>query len=494
MKPILNVQTPIGNEYPTHTGRLKQVIGAIDPLNKITKVALFGDSTLDNGYWVEQGVPYIQKTHTVTHQAAVALAKTDNSKSYEVANFAVDGATTTDLQKYCYLNKVLPEDDDHPSESVHQINELRAWKPNVAVLSVAGNNYREALFGTLRSQLSYPQLLFRMTPEQARPTIKQAFAEVKRKLLKEYKAIIDEVTENNPDLSRLVLMSQYYPSITEFTPYFIYTGFSHVARSEDLGQDMFTAMEETMNELYREVLKYAATKDKEIVFVDVTSSLNPLDGNHTHQIEPNEKGSVIMGRLIAGAVNYEYPDGMQHHVKKQVALLRLDSDEHGINSELLNEQSISVFKVKKIEQYISENRYRHLSLFFSSSSNLSLRFESAYHAVVGKQFDSQYTGVFAFGLLDVSLITIAASYLWRAALNDNLHLSLRIAAGVVAAPILLSKMILGLAVMLVLSLPILAYHQAFYSPLGTVIEPGKAIVPENESDDVFSSFAPSSSS
>ncbi len=471
----------IGVNYPTNTGRLKQVIGSLD--KGTTKVALFGDSTLDNGFWVEQGIPYNKKTHNVTHQTAVALASIENSKSYDIANFAVDGATTADLMRYCLLDKVLPEDDDHPTKSVHQMNELIKWKANVAVLSVAGNNYREALLGTLRSQLNYPQLLFRMTPEKAKPTIKQAFDRVKSKLLKEYKQIIDEVTEDNPDLSRLVLMSQYYPSITEFTAYFIYTGFSHVARAEGLGQDMFTAVEETMNELYRDVLKYAATKNKEIVFVDVTSSLNPLDGNHTHQIEPNEKGSVIMGRLIAGAIDYQYPANMQDD-KKPVALLRLDSDEHTINSELLNEHSINQFKVKTIEQYISENRYRHLGLLFSSSSNLPLRFESAYHAVVGKQFDSQYTGLFAFGLLDVSLITIAASYLWRVALNDNLHLSLRLAAGVVAAPILLSKMILGLAVMLVLSLPIVAYHYATYNSLGMMSEPSKITMPETEMDEV----------
>ena len=171
---------------------------------------------------------------------------------------------------------------------VHQLNAVKDWQPDIAVLSVGGNNYREALMGVLRTNLTYFQLLFRITPEQARPTIKEAFSEVKLRLLEEYKAIIDDLVTDNPGLNRIVLLSQYYPSITDFTPYFIYTGFSHLARSKGEGQAPFAVVEETMNELYRSVLQYAATKNKEVVFVDVTSSLNPLGGNHTSQISVHD--------------------------------------------------------------------------------------------------------------------------------------------------------------------------------------------------------------
>ena len=70
-----------------------------------------------------------------------------------------------------------------------------------------------------------------------------AFQQVKATLLEEYKCIIDNLISTNPKLSRIVLLSQYYPAISEFTPYFIYTGFSHLARSEGKGQDPFTAVE-----------------------------------------------------------------------------------------------------------------------------------------------------------------------------------------------------------------------------------------------------------
>lgn len=487
MKPIKNSSKSIGMPYPTKTGRLKRVSGTPDA--PVIKVALLGDSTLDNGYWVQQEMPYAEKTHTVTHQTAVALAGTTNSHSYEIGNFAVDGATTTDLLRYCRLNKVLPSDGDHPGRQVHQLNAAAAWSPDIVVLSVAGNNYREALAGTLRRQLSSAQLLFRITPEQAKPQIRKAFQEVKETILSEYKCIIDRLIATNPQLNRIVLLSQYYPSITQFTNYFIYTGFSHLARSEQKGHDPFTAVEETMNELYREVLQYAATKNKEIIFVDVTSSLNPLGGNHTHQIEPNEQGSKIMGQLISAAVEYSAaPRDLDE--EKTFTVLRMSADDQRIDSQLINQADISTFKVKKIAQFISEHRYRHLGLLFSSDSSLSTRYECTYHLLMGKQFDSEYTGLFAFGLLDLSLITILAAYLWRVAINEEIHISLRLMAGVLAAPILLSELVLGLALMLVLALPVYAYHAAI-APVQTSIQHHEEGVeeeistPQTRADDFF---------
>ncbi|CDZ77081.1 hypothetical protein BN59_01360 [Legionella massiliensis] len=458
MKDIRNYSESIGQNYPIGTGRLKQVRGAQE--GKAKKVALIGDSTLDNGYWVEKKSEYANKTHNVTHQTAVALAKsTKNDDSYQVANFAVDGATTTDVREYCRLDKVLPSDADHPYRHVHQLNAVKNWQPDVAVLSVGGNNYREALQGVLQRNLNYFQLLLRITPERAKPIIREAFNRVKQQLLEEYKLIIDDLVAQNPGLSRIVLMSQYFPSITDFTPYFIYTGFSHLARAEGKAQSPFTMVEETMNDLYRGILDYAATKDKQVVFVDVSSSMNPLGGNHTLQIEPNERGSKVMGKLIAEAVEYDFPALDLDSDINPIAVLRMNNNEE-ISSEVLQDQeAIQAFSVKKINDFINENRYRHVGLFFSPSTNLAARYVNGYELIMGKQFDTEYKGLFAFGLLDLSLITLMASYLWRVAVDEQIHLSLRIAAGVVAAPVLLAKTVVGIALMLVLALPILGYHQ-----------------------------------
>ena len=105
---------------------------------------------------------------------------------------------------------------------------------------------------------------------------------------------------------------------------------------------------------------------------------------------------------------------------------------------------------------------QNIRLFFSPSSSLFARYKHGYALVMGKQFDTECTGLVAFGLLDLSLITIMASYLWRIVVNEQMHISLRATAGIIAAPILLSKIVVGLAVMLALALPIYGYHAAVH--------------------------------
>ncbi|MFC3908970.1 SGNH/GDSL hydrolase family protein [Legionella dresdenensis] len=455
---VQNSSQSIGPGYPTTTGRLKQVLTAHPGV--AVKVALVGDSTEDNGHWVQRDLPYHQKTHTVTHQAAVNLDELQ-AGNYEVACFAVDGATTDSLGENYRLNSVLPRgDEDHTSNEVHQLNAVAAWQPDVVVLSVGGNNYRGALYGTLTKALNYFQLLTRSTPEADKPKIKAVFEWVHETLLVEYKAIIDSLITNNPNLKRIVLLSQYYPALTEFTSYFIYTGFAHVARANGSNQDGFTALQETMNGLYRELLSYAASKNKEIVFADMTSSMNPLGGNHIAQIEPNENGSEIMGKMIANAVAYTFPTTESVQGQKSISMLRLSTDEKLVESTLLSENEIRQFKVKELKQFIRENRYRHASLFFAPKSTLLTRFESGYHLIMGKQFDHQYSGVFAFGLLDLTIVPVLAHYLWRVAIHENVPAALKIAAGALAAPVLLAKIITGLALMIALALPVYGFHKA----------------------------------
>lgn len=457
MKTIQNSDASIGENYPVGTGRHKIVSGSRD---KVIKVALAGDSTFDNGYWVQQDRHYADKTATVTHKTAVALAKEDTEQGFEIANFAVDGATTRDLRRACRLDKVLPRNPDHPHRSVHQLNAIKDWTPDVVVLSVAGNNYREALQGTLRKQLTTSQLLFRITPTSSKAQIKIAFDRVKKTLLREYKAIIDSLIEENPQLERIVLMSQYYPALTFLTPYFIYTGFSHLARAEGKGQTPFEAVQETMNELYRDVLKHAMSKKKEVVLVDVTSSLNPLGGNHTAQIEPNARGADIMGRLLSSAVNYEFPTANEADNASRIVYLKMSADERSISSERIeNESDIEHFSVKPIAAFIQENRYKHVSTFFACDTTLSKRYESAFHVVMGNQFDMEFNGLFAFGLLDASLVTVMAHYLWQVALNDTHHTATRVTAAIVSAPVLVSKLIVGLTLLITFGIPIAGYHK-----------------------------------
>lgn len=478
---VRNTESHNTSSYPVNTGRFKQT--GPDSSCDITRVAFEGDSTQDNGAWVDKGKPYPDKTHTVIHQTAVTLAREDDSHGYELGLFAVDGATTSHLSKSCRLNIAFGprfDDSDHTTTTVNQMDAVQVWGPDVVVLSVGGNNYRVPLQHDLIRLMTYPTLLARHTPAEIRAQLKQKFATVKKTLVDEYKQLITNTLIQNPGLKRLVISSQYYPALTMQTPYFIYTGFSHIAKAQGLGRTAFETVEDTMNELYREVMQHALTEAKargvKLVFVDMTSSINPLGNYHTHQIEPNERGAKVMGRMLANAIAYP----SEELSVDKVTTLRLSSNEREIVHKQVPAGEIDSYCVKPINAFIAEHRYQHAAHFFRPSSSLATRVESAWHLIMGKQFDSEYSGTFAWGLLDCSLVTILASYLWRAARHEEpkpvkpegevdvrSQLSMtkgQVIAGAVSAPILLAKYVVGVVLMLALALPILGFHKASYKP------------------------------
>lgn len=453
----------ITSEYPSDTGRFLSVE---NDNNETLKVAFFGDSTLDNGYWVQTDRRYKEKTGTVIYQVAKNLAEASElSHSYRLAQLAVDGATTHDIDRIKALNFILPRDanwqkgdEDHGDDPVNQRQAVKQYQPDVAVLSVGGNNYRTALQGVLLEKMNYFQLLFRYTPHKARLSLKKTFDSVKKELVEEYKQILDNLYNDNPNLKRLVLSSQYFPALTDFTIYMIYTGFSHVARAQGKGQTPFQAMEETMNELYREVGEYAAEKfkDKEIVFADMTSSMNPLEGNHSHQIEPNEHGAYVMGKVLSQAVSVDFA---KKGLSSAMAKVSLD-DKKQIHVQAMIKEDVKAYEVSKIASLISGHRYAHVGRFFAKGASYSTRMTSAYHMILGKQFDTEYTGLFAFGLLDTAIVPVMAHYMWRLAVKETLPLGLRVPIGAIVAPVIAAKWALGLAFLAVLALPIYGFHKA----------------------------------
>ncbi len=273
MKDIQINKNGVLSSYSLRTGRFIKVITDTTEEQSNLKIALVGDSTLDSGHWVPNDYGY--KIDSVSYQLARVLAEKEDSTSYDLMLFAVDGARTVDINNSCRLD-IAVSDEDHVGTSVNQLQAVREWQPDVIALSVGGNNYRNALFIVLQENLNQPQLLLGLTPVGARDVINKAFQQVKETLLKEYKALIDQIYADNPNLKKLVLLSQYYPSLTDFTPYFIYTGFSHVAHAAEQNQTAFEMLEQTMNELYKDILSYAISKQKPVSFVDVTSSLSPL--------------------------------------------------------------------------------------------------------------------------------------------------------------------------------------------------------------------------
>lgn len=443
-------------KYPKGTARLKK-IGEGEPR---IKVALCGDSTIDNGHWVNKRSAYLKKQDTVAHQTAVALARSGNVASYDLANFAVDGATTKSMLQGQWFNQVIPVDADHPREVINQLEAIRQWTPDVAVLSVGGNNFRVAFqtelppilvpglreFGfTFKNICSLLIALCRLTPRDfwARQDIQKLFTDTQTTLYNEYKQIIDDLVDSGTT-KRLIISSQYYPALTPTTSYFIYTGFAHLAHAQGKGQSPFQVADDILHDFYQEVLVYAASKNIEVIFADVTSSMSPLGGNLFAQIEPNQRGAQVLGKLMANAIEFEIPEDK----KDSIPMISLNQQQ-AIEVKYLDKASIQTdFTVKTVEDFIQQDRYRHIELLFAKDTFIMDRLVCFYELLAGKQFDNEYTGLFAFGFFDLSLVTIAASYMWRMALNEQMHASLRIMAGILSGPILIIKHLTALLMVL----------------------------------------------
>ena len=114
--PHIVIQSKYYDSYPPNTGRYLAVNSLCHSQTKNRSIALIGDSTIDNSYWVQQGLSYQDKTDTVNYQIAYHLESKNYRDQYSIANFAIDGATTRDLATHhsVRMDKVLPADEDHP--------------------------------------------------------------------------------------------------------------------------------------------------------------------------------------------------------------------------------------------------------------------------------------------------------------------------------------------------------------------------------------------
>jgi hypothetical protein len=194
----------------------------------------------------------------------------------------------------------------------------------------------------------------------------------------------------------------------------------------------------------KQTITYAVQKNIEIVFADATSSMSPLGGYLCSQIEPNERGSELLGKLMAEAVDFEIPEDK----KNCIPMISLDEQQKPV-IKYLNQSNIdNDFKLKSVEDFIAQDRYRHIELLFVKDTPYYDRIVYFYEFLVGKQFDNEYTGLFAFGLLDLSLVTIVASYLWRVTLNEQMPTILRLISGLISGPILVAKYLLVFALAL----------------------------------------------
>ena len=451
--PHIVIQSKSYESFPANTGRYLAVNSLCQGQTNKRSVALIGDSTIDNSYWVQQGLSYREKTDTVNYQIAYHLESKNYRDQYSIANFAIDGATTRDLASHhnCVrMDKVLPADEDHPFGFSSPLNCVAMHKPDTVVLSVGGNDYREALqspHNGLLAQTGFFGFLLRRTPDESKEDIKTLFDDVKHNLVAHYKTILNKLLDDE-STKRIIITTQYYPALGTFTPYFIYTGFAHVAHSYG-SDDHLGYIKDLMDDLYSEIQQHVVDnnpKNKEIIVTDMASSINPLEDNHIAQIEPNRRGAKIMGRLIAEAISYQFPedqiDGPKPDTSTEMKLahMRLSLDGESIESRVIKSRADSI-QVRHIKEFIAHSRHSYFTTKLDDT--LGERVLKTYYCFAGRRVDPQNVHGYGYGLLDLTLLPVIATHLWQLTLNQEHHIALRIMTGLISAPILLARTILA---------------------------------------------------
>jgi len=243
-----------------------------------TRIALVGDSTLDNVVWVGNDPCIAEQLAALVPESAVA-------------NLAADGYTTSDAL--------------HGSERVISVGmrgragsrggcdplqyeadgkfcpliRLAGLKPPPThiILSVGGNDVREIL----REMTKLPEVIRAFTPK--------------------YIEIVDVCTTASPNV---VLMFQYRPSFNmDRGGYGVYQAIGGTPGPGDAVQKMNTLMQT----IYTPILEVA--KERKLPVIDLPRTFNIwCDELYSHQIEPSAKGGEIISAIVEHVVKNDSPD------------------------------------------------------------------------------------------------------------------------------------------------------------------------------------------
>lgn len=233
------------------------------------RVALIGDSTLDNILWVEDDP-------CVPEQLAAALP------CAAVCNLAADGFNSTNALRghTCVISsgtrKTVGDPVDFSADGVFRPLEKLAEltpPPTHVVLSIGGNDVREIL-GRI-DQL---------------PTIMATFAQNYPKLV-----------EGCLKVAPVILMWQYRPSFAEDNHYGVYQAIGTLPGPGSSVEKLNKLMEE----IYKPVLDLA--RKHSLPIVDLPRTFNIHDPElYNSQIEPSAKGGAVISTLLRHVVlNHE---------------------------------------------------------------------------------------------------------------------------------------------------------------------------------------------
>jgi len=230
------------------------------------RVALLGDSTLDNVLWIQDG-------RSVSELLTAALP------SGAVCNLAADGFNSADLLRgsEVVLSEGLRESIGDPvpwseDSTFRPLVQLAALSPppTHVVLSIGGNDVREIL-GNMRRL----------------PEIMGGFAQ-------NYPAIVEACRKVTPNV---ILMWQYRPSLDMDQCYGVYRAMSTLPGPESAEEKLNGLMET----IYAPQLEMA--KQLRLPIVDLPRTFDIRNEDlYVSQIEPSEKGGMVISALLSHVV------------------------------------------------------------------------------------------------------------------------------------------------------------------------------------------------
>jgi hypothetical protein len=289
------------------------------------RITLLGDSTLDNRIWVDgliknwlytrigikhdtaaQRIQQFQRGLIKPELSVIENLSVQLGDDYQIYDGTNDGFTSRDVLSGQFRSKVFGPNTFSMFPPVYfspldaHAEDIR--QSDVIVLSVGGNDVREFLQNT-----------FRTSEEERIAYIRNEFPGVLKRLKAHYLGIIKEIRKLNPE-ARLVLMTQYYPSISQ-NNYGIYEFMGALGRAlwpKESQLSPTDVIQRLVADTYRSIFEALTSVDENANFVvaDITSSLNPYDGmNHTHQIEPSGQGGSKIAKMLHFLITHTVPSG-----------------------------------------------------------------------------------------------------------------------------------------------------------------------------------------
>lgn len=243
-----------------------------------TRIALIGDSTLDNLLWVGDDP-------CIAEQLAARVSGS------AVANLAADGYTTSDTlngsERVISVGMrgrlgspggcdPLQYESDGKFCPLIRLAELQP-PPTHIILSVGGNDVREIL----RDMQKLPEVIKEFAPK--------------------YMDIVDVCTTI---ASNVVLMFQYRPSFyMDGGGYGVYQAIGSTPGPGDAVQKMNTLMQT----IYTPILHVA--QEKRLPVIDLPRTFDIwCDELYSHQIEPSAKGGEVISAIVEHVVKNEFPE------------------------------------------------------------------------------------------------------------------------------------------------------------------------------------------